>query len=330
MKSRVHEFLDRSISAMLGAIELYNKPRFPHRVESFSMLAINAWELLLKARWLQLHANKISSLYVKIPHTNKSGVAGKKLKVKRTSSGAPMTHALEHLLKQMMTMKEIERPVFENLVILQDFRNASVHFLLKSFDVAQRLQEIGMATVKNYSALVQQWFNQALSDFDFFLMPLALMNPPVEYRHDKSIEEIQFLDYLLKMGIDRGTPNSKFSVAINVEVKFTRVKDGAVTPVQLSRDPTAAKVALTDDQFTAKYPYTYSDLISKLRERFPGFKVGKEFNVIKRRLEQKPTCVGERYLNPKKKSGTPMKWYSEAFISQFSVYYKQSLVSGNI
>ena len=36
-------------AAMLGAIEIYNKPQFDYRDECFVILLLNAWELLLKA-----------------------------------------------------------------------------------------------------------------------------------------------------------------------------------------------------------------------------------------------------------------------------------------
>ena len=58
MKSHSKNLLDRAVLAMAGAVELYNKPGFPYRNESFVVLAINAWELLLKARWLALHNHK--------------------------------------------------------------------------------------------------------------------------------------------------------------------------------------------------------------------------------------------------------------------------------
>ena len=49
---------------MAAAIEVYNKPGFPYRSESFTILAINGWELALKAKWLDLHRNDKRSLYV--------------------------------------------------------------------------------------------------------------------------------------------------------------------------------------------------------------------------------------------------------------------------
>lgn len=40
MKSRSNELLDKSIAAMIAAIEIYNKPDFMYRGETFSILAI--------------------------------------------------------------------------------------------------------------------------------------------------------------------------------------------------------------------------------------------------------------------------------------------------
>lgn len=38
-----------SVAAMLAAIEIYNKPQITYRDECFSILLVNAWELLAKA-----------------------------------------------------------------------------------------------------------------------------------------------------------------------------------------------------------------------------------------------------------------------------------------
>jgi len=63
MKSRARQMLEKSIDAMIAAIEVYNKPSFAYREESFSLLATNAWELLLKVRILvQVQASLNGSL----------------------------------------------------------------------------------------------------------------------------------------------------------------------------------------------------------------------------------------------------------------------------
>lgn len=73
MKSRSQELLDRAVAAMVAAVEIYNKPSFPYRVESFAILAINGWELLLKAKWLADHHNSVRSLFVQERRRNKNG-----------------------------------------------------------------------------------------------------------------------------------------------------------------------------------------------------------------------------------------------------------------
>jgi len=40
---------NNSKAAILAAIEIYNKPQIEYRDECFTILLINAWELLLKA-----------------------------------------------------------------------------------------------------------------------------------------------------------------------------------------------------------------------------------------------------------------------------------------
>ena len=71
--SRSNIVLQKSIEAAKAAIELYNKPEFPYRNESFSILMINAWELLLKAKKLKENHNKMTSIYVKEKIKNKKG-----------------------------------------------------------------------------------------------------------------------------------------------------------------------------------------------------------------------------------------------------------------
>ena len=64
---------------MVAAVEIYNKPAFPHKaVEGFAILAINGWELLLKAKWLAENQNQERSLYDPYEsRPNKNGKIGK-------------------------------------------------------------------------------------------------------------------------------------------------------------------------------------------------------------------------------------------------------------
>jgi len=321
MRSRSQQLLERSISAMLAGIEIYNKPMFPYRTESFTMLAINAWELLLKAKQLHDHDNKISCLYVYETRKLKSGDKGKKRMVKRTASKAPFTHAIDYLAKKFLEGKIIEKEVYDNLLFLQEFRNASVHFYLRSLESAQRLQELSMASVKNYTALVQLWFDRSLSDFEFFLMPLALINQPEEYLHDKSVEEQRFLDYLMKNGFGRGNPESKFSVALNIEVNFKRVIGKDALAVRLSNDPEATKVTLTDEQILKRYRYTYRELTNVCKARYMDFVENKAYHDLRKGLAKDQRYGYVRLLDPSNVKGVKKEMYSEAILTELDRYY---------
>ena len=82
MKARSKELLDRAVAATVAAIEIYNKPDFLYREESFSVMAINGWELLLKAKWPADNNNNIRSLYVREYKVNQDGKRGKQLRIK--------------------------------------------------------------------------------------------------------------------------------------------------------------------------------------------------------------------------------------------------------
>lgn len=61
-KSRSHTLSEKAVSAATAAIEIYNKPIFAYREESFAILMLNAWELLLKARVLLENSNDQKSI----------------------------------------------------------------------------------------------------------------------------------------------------------------------------------------------------------------------------------------------------------------------------
>lgn len=144
MKARSKELLDRSIAAMVAAIDVYNKPDFPYRAESFTILALNSWELLLKAKWLADHDNRMSSLYV--PEKGSK----KRTTYKRTRSGNRQTHSSDYLIKKLVETKALDENARRNLEALTELRDTSVHFYHRSGTLAEILQELGMACLKNF------------------------------------------------------------------------------------------------------------------------------------------------------------------------------------
>jgi hypothetical protein len=101
---------DNSKSAMIASIEIYNKPNFQYRDETFIILFLNSWELLFKA----------------IISKNKKSIYYKKEK------GKPYkTYSLNESMKKSKDLFPDEislEAVSTNINILKIYRDNAVHF----------------------------------------------------------------------------------------------------------------------------------------------------------------------------------------------------------
>lgn len=159
------ELSEKSISAAISAIEIYNKPDFNYREEAFSLLMINAWELLLKAKWLADRDEDISTLYV----------IGDDGEPKTGRSGNPFTHSVHYIASKLSEDQDsgMEKPCFDNIQALIEVRDSSAHFINKDIYFGRRILEIGTAALRNYVHLATEWFQLDLSKYNFFLMPIS-------------------------------------------------------------------------------------------------------------------------------------------------------------
>ena len=176
MKARYKELLDKSVAAMVSAMEIYNKPDFRYREEMFTIVAVNAWELACKANILKLSGNQLNSLYIYEQRKRKDGTLSKKKTIKTSRSGNPRTHSIEHslaLIEDLTGSNPFPKRLKANISTLIELRNNSIHFYNRGLLFAKRLQELGSATVKNYVQALQEWFEMDLSQYNFYLMPIS-------------------------------------------------------------------------------------------------------------------------------------------------------------
>ena len=112
----------KSVQAAISAIEIYNKPDFSYREEAFSLLMTNAWELLVKGKWLLDHGESEESL-----HDFRREKDGS-LKVKMNRTGNPLSLGLPYLAGKLLEDKtsNLEKPCHGNLLALIEIRDAAV------------------------------------------------------------------------------------------------------------------------------------------------------------------------------------------------------------
>ena len=323
MKSKSSQLLDKSVSAMIAAIEVYNKPDFMYRGETFSILAINGWELLLKAKYLKDNHNKIRSLYVKEYVTNKDGSKSKKKKVKLTRSGNPFTHSLDFIAKKLINNGELNQVVFDNIMALIELRDSAIHFYNYSINFNIRIQEIGTASLKNYVLLCKKWFEKDLSEFNFYLMPLSFVQTHKEADVILlNAEEKNFFKYVDELE-DRSKASSDYSLALNINVTFSKSTSKDAIKVALSQDSSAIKVTFTEEQMKEKYPMDYTALTEKCKERYSDFLQNSSYHENRRKYEGDIKCAYVRYLNPNKPKSGKKIFYSEMMLIKLDKHYSK-------
>jgi hypothetical protein len=299
MKSRSKELLDRAIAATISAIEIYNKPDFLYREEAFAVLAINGWELLLKAKWLADHNNQVRSLYVLEARTKIDGTKSRKLNVKLTRSGNAFTHSLDYLAKKLVETKAFDGNAWANIQALLEMRDSSIHFYNRAGAFPVRLQEIGTASLKNFVTAAKSWFGRDLSEFNFYLMPLSFVALPqqteaVVLNH----EEKKFLAFVESLEPASDDAASPYSVTVNIDIKFTRSKAQGILGVQVTNNPNAPEVRLTEEQIRDRNPWDYNRLTKECRKRYADFKIAKKYHDLRKRLLRDNRYGEIRYLDP--------------------------------
>jgi hypothetical protein len=322
MKSKSSELLDKSIAAMISAIEIYNKPDFLYRGETFSILAINGWELLFKAKYLKEHNNKIRSLYVTEPVRNKDGSKSKRRKIKLTRSGNPFTHSIDYIAEKLISAGQLDRPVWDNLQVLIELRDSSIHFYNYSTQFNCRIQEIGTATLRNYVVLYKKWFSKDLSKYNFYLMPLSFMKIP----KDSNLvllnsEEKNFFKFTNELEERNANTDGEYSVALNTTVRFTKSTSKDEIKVVLSRDEDAIKVNLTDAEIRDRYPFDYATLTEKCKKRYVDFVANNQYHKNRRLYENDTKYAYIRYLDPQNPKSGRKVFYNSGMLSKLDQHY---------
>ncbi len=322
-RKRYERLLEKAIYAAMAAVDTYNKTLFPYKQEAFAILMINAWELLLKAKWVQDHGNDYQSIFERM----KNG------RYKRNRSGNKMTHGLTYLLNSMRNDKKIPMNVYSNLIALIEIRDNAAH-LYVSPHLRERIHSVVLATARNFYLLATKWFGGKVTEplENAIIQPVSFIPPEdTPFRGFKSEERL--FRFLQRLSENQEDDSEGFFVTAEVRLKFVRSRrmEEAV-PVRIAPgDPNALPLELTEEQWRERYPWTFKDLVIHLRERYEDFKQDRNFYDLKKRIEPDPSqcnpeaCYNKycriRFLDPSRPQSNKKKFYSPAVLEYFDQFY---------
>ena len=284
--SRSRKLSSNSESALMAAIEIYNKPDFNYREETFAILALNAWELLIKAKILADWNNNPRSLYVYEPKRTKSGTWSKNLFLKRNRTGNPHTLNLNQAVGRLEPdpQTRLSNAAKMNLDALTEIRDNAIHYMNANAQLAKQILEIGTASLRNYMELARRWFGMDLSKYNLYLMPIGFISSPgAAVAINASPDEknlIEFLRELIRQQQDM--PDDDFHVALNVDIALTRNSTDPMTKFAQASpgDPDALQVAMSEEDIRKRYPWDYEELIKQCKRRYKNFKLNKYLGIV--------------------------------------------------
>jgi hypothetical protein len=251
-----------SLSAMLAAIEVYNKPRMEYRDEVTTLLVVNAWELALKAA---LKKAKKPVFYRKRRNEPYRSLSAE--------------DALKRVVENKLFPKSIDdKALSTNIGALIEYRNRTTH--LYAADLAQIIYPFLQTSVLNYRDFMLDNFQKDLADsITWQLLPLGAKAPsqPVQFlKTDSSssaANEVQdFLNSLSKK-LDQaeagGADMHRVAAVFDIHLQATKAVTGADLVVRVAKEGgEVVVIKKTDPNLT--HPFTATELLDLVNAKREG------------------------------------------------------------
>lgn len=317
-------FSRKAQAALLASIELFNKPDFRYREEAFTILALNAWELLLKAKLLAENNNRLQCLTFYQTRLTKSGRQSKRKYVKTNRAGNAQTIGLGQVIGDLEAKgTRLPAAVRHNLDGLMEIRDNAIHFINADPRLAKQVLELGTAAVKNFIELAKQWFRLDLSAYNLYLMPIGFVAAPgVGIGLHAGDDEGRLIRYIAALVRDAPKDDgTDFHVSLEVNLSFKRSAADAAAVVAVTNDPDAAKVALSEEDVRKIYPWDYAELTRRMKARYIDFSANTKYHEIRKTLAQNPQFVKTRLLDPSKPSGLRKDFFNPNVVAEFDKFY---------
>ena len=274
-----------AVSALVAAVEIYNKPTVEYREQTFAVLVINAWEVLLKARIVQQNGNKLASIIEREQETKRY--------LFDDITGGQSTIGLKAALSTVSLSPKVKR----NIAELVNVRNEAMHMGLLTSDLRDVIHRFGAASVQNFNQVVKQWFDEDIHVS--YLLPVGFFGKEKLAVVKASKGQRALLERLRDVSAFPGSDDDDFAVALSIDININPKMTGGGT-IGPTNDPRAPRTNLTTDQILELYPASYDQIREMCKGRYEGFKANRKFNdLMTNAVKPDPNCTFGRPNNPK-------------------------------
>lgn len=244
-ENKTYEFLkDKSVSAFLLSIEIFNKPTIKYRLEGCLFFLCNAWELLLKAKLVK------DGLNIYYPD-----------KIDRT-------YNLQDCIKSVF--KNENDPICQNLKVIITLRHTSTHFIIPEYEFS--CVPFLAFCVKAYADKLYEFLGVNISDYikTDFLTLFSNNSIPNSFdllsKYGKDIVDVfekKTSELQSYFNCEEGA-----SIAYNVNVNLTRINNKSLADFTFyaSKNPSDPNVKYMDRTLNPNDSHTYRhhDIVNEI------------------------------------------------------------------
>lgn len=251
--------LDRSVEAYIQSLETINRLSLVYRVETFAWLICNAWELMLKARIIQVKGDTRAIFY--------SRKRGEQIR----------SYSLGDCINVVLPNES--DPVRRNLLLIEDLRHQATHLVIRQ--VPTDVIGLFQACVVNYHNRLYEWFGWSLSKrVSVGMMAIVYDVGPEQFdlsnrvlRRQLGKDTAAYLTQFqarVKNEIDALGHSTEFCIGIGYKLALTQ-KPGEADIVLAKGDVgEATRIVEVPKDPSSSHPYLRSDLVKRVNELLGG------------------------------------------------------------
>lgn len=329
MKVISESLLENSKSAIIGCVELHNKPVFKFRYEICTILAINGWELLLKAYINEFHPE------IKL--------------IRKDGTSKSFEECLEYVSTQIGKDFRVEQ---ENLEKLYEFRCHIIHFYKDN--IGTILYSLLHKSILFYNRFLQKHFNIDLAEeTNLMILPIGFkpFTTPVDFLlkqsdlnessnavqtfiksivnsterlNNEGIEESILTGYNIAVINENRIKNADIIAGITKDTNASKLTvSNIIGAIKVTNDEGAKKVNIEEDTlFKTVYTIKYLDIAKQAKEMFSDFKRNAKFNQIMSGIKENPSLHRKRFLDVNDKTGMGQDFYNMEIFKELKKHYK--------
>ena len=281
------KLIKRSLDAFTLALEMYNRPSLSNRVEAFTIMMVNSWELFLKAEILDVLGSE------KVFYKN-----GKSISI---SDALPLR-------------LQNNDPVKLNIETLIQLRDQATHLLIP--ELQPQLSRLFQANVLNYQERYRnQMGNSPLAGQSVGMLSLVLDGPEPEigvikecYGDITASEVTSFLNQFESNS--KEIDSDKYSISIDYKLALTKNPSNADLTLSVGDNGQQAVIITQTKDLNTTHPHTTNEAIDKINSELGSKEVNRHsFQAIcfKHKVKQNNNSLHHNF--------TDIHRYSESFVA---------------